>query len=155
MRLPANADRMELGIAVATILIGLFILSDSFGIKLGSGYDHIGPRFFPYMVSAGLLLTGVLMFIEVLFKSVITTEAIDWKPFFILCMALAACLLLLKPAGFILAAAVQFWLVARAFNSRRTWRDVVVALLLAVVVYVVFTHGLGLVLPGGFLAGLF
>lgn len=155
MRIPAKADRMELGIAIATILIGLFILADSFGIKLGSGYDHIGPRFFPYLVSAGLLLTGVLMLIEVLGKSVITTEAVEWKPFFILCMSLVASLLLLKPAGFILAAAVQFWLVARAFNSRRTWRDAVIALVLSIIVYNVFTHGLGLVLPGGLLAGLF
>lgn len=155
MRFVRNADRMELGIATATLLIGLFILFDSFGIKLGSGYDHIGPRFFPFIVSAGLLLTGALMLIEVLRKSAITTEPVEWKPFFVLCVALVACLLLFKVAGFIIAAAVQFWLVARAFNSRRIWLDACVALALSVVVYVVFTHGLGLILPGGFLAGLF
>jgi len=61
---------------------------------------------------------------------------------------------LLERAGFIFTAAVLFWLVARAFESTRPWRDAVAGVLLSVFVYVVFTRGLGLVLPGGLLEGL-
>jgi putative tricarboxylic transport membrane protein len=62
--------------------------------------------------------------------------------------------LLLMPAGFIIAATVLFVLVARAFSSRRMLRDAVAGLLLALIVYFSFTAGLGLVLPKGILAGL-
>lgn len=155
MRPLNNTERMELGVATGAVLIGLFILGDSSTIKLGSGYDHIGPRFFPYIVSIGLLLTGFLMLIEVLRKSGREAVSVGWKSFFILLLALVVCLILLQPAGFMLAAAVQFWLVARAFNSTHPWRDAVVAVLLSVIVYIVFTRGLGLVLPRGLLAGLF
>jgi len=48
-----------------------------------------------------------------------------------------------------LSATALFWLVARAFGSRRPARDAVVAVLLSVLVYQAFTRGLGLTLPSG------
>ena len=69
-------------------------------------------------------------------------------------IALAASVVLLEPAGFILTAALLFWLVARAFERPRPGRDAVVAVLLSAFVYFVFTMGLGLLLPRGVLAGL-
>ena len=44
--------------------------------------------------------------------------------------------------------------VAYAFGSRRFLRDAVVAILVAVIVYVGFTRGLHLQLPAGLFAGL-
>ena len=151
-----HADRMELGIATGAIIVGLFILGDSFVIKLGSGYDRIGPRFFPFVIATGLLVTGLMMLIEVL-RGINRREVepVNLKSFCMLLMGLVSCILLLKPAGFIIAASIQFWLIARAFNSTRTVRDAVIAVILSASVYFIFTRGLGLVLPQGILTGLF
>ena len=151
-----HADRMELGIATGAIIVGLFILGDSFVIKLGSGYDRIGPRFFPLVIATGLLVTGLMMLIEVL-RGINRREVepVNLKSFGTLLLGLVSCILLLKPAGFIIAASIQFWLIARAFKSTRTVRDAVIAVILSASVYFIFTRGLGLVLPQGILTGLF
>ena len=50
--------------------------------------------------------------------------------------------------------ALQFWLVARAFRSRRPGRDFLIAVALSLIVYLAFSRGLGLPLPAGILEGL-
>ncbi len=156
MQQDKSVDKMELGIASGAILLGLFILFDSLGIKLGSGYDRIGPRFFPYVVASGLLISGALMLVEILRSSVVRHEAesLNKTSFVILLSGLVSCLILLKPAGFIVAATVQFWLIARAFSNANPLRDAIIAALLSISVYFIFTSGLGLVLPRGILTGL-
>jgi len=46
----------ELVLALAIVALGVFLLIGVSKIRLGAGYDRIGPRFFPYAVAAGLLL---------------------------------------------------------------------------------------------------
>ena len=151
----AGPDRVELFIALAAVGLGLFVLVGSFSIDFGAGYDRIGPRFFPYLVSGGLLISGGFLAREVLRRRIPTNEApgsqTRWSGIGTLSLALGLSVLLLDRAGFILTATLLFWLVARAFESRRHWRDAVVGLVLSVAVYLAFTRGLGLVLPGGLL----
>lgn len=65
---------------------------------------------------------------------------------------LGAYLAALPAGGFVVASTVLFASVAVAFGSRKTVRDVAIGLVLSVAVFVVFTRGLGLPLPGGILA---
>jgi putative tricarboxylic transport membrane protein len=60
----------------------------------------------------------------------------------------------MDPAGFVVASAALFFMVAYAFGSRRYLRDGISAVVLALVVYVGFTRGLGLTLPPGILEGI-
>jgi putative tricarboxylic transport membrane protein len=146
---------MELAVVTGAILIGLFIFIGSFDIRLGSGYDRIGPRFFPFVVATGLLISAVLVLAQGLFKGQVHyQQRTGWSAFVVLLLGLVLTVLLLMPAGFIIAATVLFVLVARAFSSRRMLRDAVAGLLLALIVYFSFTAGLGLALPKGILAGL-
>jgi putative tricarboxylic transport membrane protein len=62
--------------------------------------------------------------------------------------------LLIERAGFVVAAAVLFVCVAFGFGSRRILRDSMIAILLAIAVYVGFTRGLNVQLPAGLFAGL-
>lgn len=149
---------MEIAVAFVAIALGLFVLVGSFSIALGAGYDRIGPRFFPYLVAAGLLLSGGFLVREAWrgdrSPQPDVRETTRLAPLVTLGLALASSVLLLERAGFVVTATLLFWLVARAFESRRPWRDAAVGLLLSVSVYLAFTRGLGLALPGGLLGGL-
>jgi putative tricarboxylic transport membrane protein len=150
---------VEVGVAFATIALGLFVFVGSFWIAMGAGYDRIGPRFFPYLVAIGLILSGSFLVKETLRGKTPIARDIhvrtSWSALGTLTLGLVSSVLLLEQAGFILASALLFWLVARAFESRRPWRDGIVGLLLSAAVYLVFTRGLGLALPRGVLDGLF
>jgi putative tricarboxylic transport membrane protein len=60
---------------------------------------------------------------------------------------------MLERAGFVLAAAVLFWLAARAFDPRHPLRDGAFAIGVSVSAYLLFAHVLHLSLPAGLLAG--
>jgi putative tricarboxylic transport membrane protein len=60
----------------------------------------------------------------------------------------------LEYAGWILAAAALFVIVARAFRSSRPLYDIVIGLALSTLAFVVFSYGLGLNLPAGSLTEL-
>jgi hypothetical protein len=61
-------------------------------------------------------------------------------------------LLLVERAGFLVASAVLFWLVARAFDDRHPVRDAAFAVGVAGGAYLLFAQVLQISLPGGFLA---
>jgi putative tricarboxylic transport membrane protein len=65
----------------------------------------------------------------------------------------AAHLALAERAGFVIAAAVLFWLTARAFDGRHPIRDAVFAIGLSAGAYVLFARVLDLTLPAGVLEG--
>lgn len=77
----------------------------------------------------------------------------DWKAFLTVLGALVAFVVLLRPLGWILAAAVLFWGVAWALGSRRPIFDISVALVLSSVIQLLFGTVLGIGLPAGFLEG--
>ncbi|MDW5330195.1 tripartite tricarboxylate transporter TctB family protein [Plantactinospora sp. KLBMP9567] len=77
--------------------------------------------------------------------------AVRWLPPVLLGAALLGYVLLLGPAGFVLASALFFVACARILGSRHWLRDVVVGVPLAVGVYYGFTRGLDITLPAGVL----
>jgi putative tricarboxylic transport membrane protein len=77
----------------------------------------------------------------------------DWRALGIVLASLAACIVLLNPAGWIIAAAVLFWGVSYALGSRRPVFDVSVALVMSSLIQLIFGAALGLNLPAGFLEG--
>jgi len=70
-------------------------------------------------------------------------------PLYTLGLALLANVVLIEWTGFLLASALMFVIVARAFGSRRLMRDTLAGLALSAIVYLCFTRGLGVTLPTG------
>jgi putative tricarboxylic transport membrane protein len=170
-----RASFAELAAAGGIALLGIFLGVGSFSIPPGVGYDRIGPRFFPSLVAGGLTLLGVWLAATALRRGSAKiaerktaeeqthgTNSVPWLPggdqtnwraLGFLAAGLLACLALFERAGFVMASSVLFWVAARGFGSRRPLRDAVIAVVLSVLVYVAFTRGLGLSLPGGVLGG--
>ena len=150
--------RADLLLGGGLLLLGLVLVAGAFGIDTGFGYDRIGPRTAPYAVALGLLLLGGALVAPALRgrahgepqePAPLRSASLAW-----LALAGVLFLALAGRAGFIAAASLQFWLVARAFSAGRPLRDGVLAVLLAAAVYAAFSRGLGLALPAGLLESL-
>ena len=166
----------DLALALSVTALGACLAVGSTGISLGTGYDRIGPRFFPYLVAMGLMLLGSWLAVAAIRGNRATPVAgendepdlqmngqmngqmnwpINWSALGYLALALLLNLALMERAGFVISSSVLFWLAARAFHSRRPARDAAVAVLLSILVYFAFTRGLGLILPLGIFNRLF
>jgi putative tricarboxylic transport membrane protein len=156
MRRAAPAEVL-LGLGVAAL--GAFIAIESSAIEVSPAYAKVGPQAIPYLVAAGLILFGLLFAGMSLCPRAIAAdetaaaEPADWRALAVISAGLIAQMLLLVPAGFVIASAILFFCVAFGFGSRRYVRDAAVAILLAFIVYIGFTRGLDLQLPAGVLAG--
>lgn len=145
--------RSDLVLGAAAVLLGLLIGSGTLLIGAGFGYDRIGPRAMPYGVALGLLLLGGALLAPALGRrregGPTADEPLRWQAIGMVALAGALFLLLAGRIGFIAAASLQFWLVARAFSGQHPLRDGAGAVLLSIVVYAAFARGLGLALPTG------
>lgn len=151
----------DLWVALAIAAVGMALLAGIPAIGLGAGYDRIGPRFFPYLVAMGSVFIGAWIFVSTIrhrraagrptgrIEAIAATGSAGWGPLAYLGLAFLVAVAFLERAGFVISAGLQFWLVARAFRSRRPARDVVVAACLSLAVYLLFSRGLGLRLPAG------
>ena len=161
---PGRVDTGEIILAIAVVVFAIGFIWQTTQIRLTPAYSMVGPRVIPYIVGAGLVLTGLWLAFEALTgrAATVSTESedvdptlpTDWRTVGLLALALLVYLVLLEPAGFVIASALLFFGAAYAMGSRRYARDLVVGVVLAAVLYVGFTRGLGLQLPAGVLKGI-
>ncbi|TFI01647.1 tripartite tricarboxylate transporter TctB family protein [Micrococcus lylae] len=170
------------GLVVPLILavFSTYLLIGVLTMEVPEGTDPPGPTFFPTIVLVAGYVIAVLLALRILktpepaepatfgehddvsaeerraaeeAAAVQYPTFTDWR-----CVAWAvggflAFAALLQFAGWILAAALLFWCVARSMDSRTPLRDVVVALTVSSIVYLAFSVALGLNLPSGLIGG--
>ena len=112
-----------------------------------------GP--YPLVVLAGLLVFACLAVVHVRTRPVAVTvqEPVRWAPVGWLAAGILAYLLLAERGGFVVASAALFWFTARAFDSRRPYRDAAFSIVISVSAFLLFARVLQLSLPAGILAG--
>jgi putative tricarboxylic transport membrane protein len=150
---------LRLGEAVLAgfiLLLGAFVAVETALLRTGPGYAAIGPKLFPWLVAAGLLLVGVALLYEARAGAVAHPAGfeLDLSPTLIVTGGLVLQMVLIKPLGFVIATAVLFVAIAYALGSRRVLVNAAIGLVLCALTYVAFTRGLGLVLPAGMLGEL-
>lgn len=174
---PWWVGRSGLVFPVILAAFGTYLLYGQLTMKVAPETDPPGPQFFPALIIALLYLFAVLMAIGILRKPQLpedihsdlrTTEIrvipkgrsyprlpaySDWSRVAWAVGGFAAFILLLQPAGWILAAGLLFWTMARAFASPRPVRDILVALSFSSVLYLVFAGLLSVNLPTGAIFG--
>jgi putative tricarboxylic transport membrane protein len=146
----------EAALAAFVLLLGLFVAVETAMLRTGPGYSAIGPKLFPALVAAGLLLVGLALLYEARAGAVAQPMGfeLDLPPALLVTAGLVLQMLLMRPAGFVIASAVLFVAVTYAFGSRRLALNAAVGLVLCAATYVAFTFGLGLGLPAGVLGRL-
>ncbi|MFF1819261.1 tripartite tricarboxylate transporter TctB family protein [Kribbella sp. NPDC058245] len=138
--------------AIVLIVLSATFLVGVFDIRSPKGFDPAGPRFFPLLVTTAWLLFSIGYLIEGLRAPKVKPEGDrSWFEPVALAALLVLYALLVVPLGYVIATALLFFAAARVLGSRQLWRDAVVAVVLAVVVYIAFTRFLDISLPEGVL----
>jgi putative tricarboxylic transport membrane protein len=158
----ALRGKAELAVAAGVVLLGVFLLVETTTIDAPATSNSLGPRFFPTCVGVLLLVSGAWLAVDVwrgghgepdAGEDVDLHRSSDWVSVGLVSAVFLLHAVLLGPLGWPIAGAILFWGVAVSLGSRKWLRDAAVSVLLAVAVYAIFTHGLGVYLPGGPLGG--
>ncbi|MCB7135118.1 tripartite tricarboxylate transporter TctB family protein [Cellulosimicrobium marinum] len=145
-------------LAGATAGLGLFVLLDAGTIVVPGSANTLGPRAFPYLVGAMLLVTGLVLLVAVWRghggspeegEDVDPDAPTDWLTVGLLGAVLLVHVWTINLLGWPFAAALLFAGAAVALGARPWWRAALLGLLLGLVVQVVFGGLLGLSLPPG------
>jgi len=148
----------ELVFAVAISALGGYVLATTGDIYQPPGSTVVGPRVFPYVVGALLLVLGVVLVVQVLrgrtgapddAEDLDADAPTSWLTIGALIAALLVHVNLIVPAGWPVAAAVLFAATAFILGARTIVRTLLISVGLALLLQVLFAHVLGLGLPPG------
>jgi putative tricarboxylic transport membrane protein len=139
--------------ALGVFALGLFFFFGAWAITVLPSYARIGPRFFPYIVGAGLVIAGILLLIDAFLGRgpAIGETAENWAAVGWIVTGLALTVGLMEWAGYIPATTVLFLFAARGLGSRSYLAGAFIGLSLSVATYLAFTRLLDLKLPPGWL----
>lgn len=138
-----------------------WIVVGNLRMAVPKGADFPGPTVFPWILAVAGYVVAALLALHYLRHPEPPQELSERTyPTFSDWPALAWCVggflafaLLLEPLGWIIAAALLFWCVARGIGSRSALFDASLGLVLSSAIYLAFHTGLGLPLPSGILGG--
>ena len=146
----------EIALSIGVITLGAGIAAVTATLPSEGGYSGIGPNFIPAVVAGGMIVLGFWLAYEALtggWRSRAEEDQVfERKPFLWVSAGLFAHMALIGWAGFVVAGTVLFACIARGFGSRRIARDVAIALVFTVGIYLFFVKLLNVGLPAGWLA---
>jgi putative tricarboxylic transport membrane protein len=146
----------EIALSLGVVALGLGMAGVTATLPSEGGYAGIGPNFIPAVVAAGIIALGVWLAAEAFTggwrKAPEHEEVFQKNPFLWVSAGLFAHMLLIGWAGFVVAGTVLFACVARGFRSRRLARDLAIALVITLGIYLFFVKLLNVGLPAGWLA---
>jgi putative tricarboxylic transport membrane protein len=159
---PVPSGRPAIGgealLSLGMVVLGAFVVWQGSLVTVAAGHSGVGPGLFPTLIGSGLSLIGLVLGWQALNggwhgmpDDETAQQSADWRAFGLISLAVLLHMALIGWAGFIIASALLYALIARGFGSTRPARDIVIAAVLSVLVFFLFTRGLGLNLPAGWL----
>jgi putative tricarboxylic transport membrane protein len=144
----------QLLVSGAAFALGLALGAGAWLLPDPPGYAQVSPKLFPGIISAGLIITGAFLLWEASrggFRNPPDEErgALDRRAFVWISAGLILHMALIAGIGFVLASTLLYVCAARGFGSIKPGRDAAVGIVIAIVVYAIFTYGLTLALPWG------
>ena len=148
-----NINIPEAALGTCAILLGAYVAIDATGYRDGSTYDGLGPSLLPYIIGAGLILTGLPILIGAFVARARAAPfaPIDWRAVGLITLGLILPIPFILMLGWIPVITVVFALGARAFGSQRTVVDLGLGFAFGVLTFAIFNYGLGLHLPAGWI----
>ncbi|WP_027881697.1 tripartite tricarboxylate transporter TctB family protein [Meiothermus rufus] len=134
-------------VGTVVLLLTLGYAWEASRMQVGFLSDPLGPRPFPYLIAALLGLSAFWL----LFRpdpNPTWPPRSAWRSFALVLLSLVAYAYLVVPLGFILTTTLEMALLSYLFGAR-FWPGLGGALAFTLVVYFLFTEGLGVSLPVG------
>jgi putative tricarboxylic transport membrane protein len=147
-------------VGVFSVLLGAAYLASATRIPVFDAGDQIGPRMFPFMISAVVICCGLALLLKELkrkerqpFSWGFASERGIWLR--ILCTIAAGIIygLVLDWLGYVIATFFFMSVVASIINIGRHLQNIIIAAVFSIVTFVAFEVILKLSLPRGILGG--
>ena len=134
-------------------------------MRVPEGTAFPGPQFFPGIIAAGLYAFAAALVVSAIREIRATPDPVasgdeparavrvDIRSFAWVVLPFLAFAFLLEFLGWVIAAGLLFWCVARAFGTARPLQSLAVGFTLSSLAYIGFDMLLGMPLPSGLLGG--
>lgn len=136
-------DRTNALCGALFVAIGLFFLSGSLGLEIGTAF-RMGPGYFPMLLSAVLILLGIVILIQAARVGGEPVGPVAWRGMLLILPAPIIFGLTVRGLGFVPAVFVTAFVASFASTRMTPVMALVLAALLAVFSVAVFSYGLGL-----------
>lgn len=166
------------GALVVAAILFVFTLYIVYGIvtmQVPESAQSPGPKLFPALLAVFSFIITIWLMVDVLKNPHTTGETVylppvgesatasnvptstvhDFRSLGIAIAGFAAFVVLLKPMGWIIAAALLFWVFCYALGGKRLVFNLAVGIAFSATIQAAFSASLGLTLPAGILGGLF
>ena len=143
-RRPPSPSDMAIGLGVVA-LAGVLAWQAS-EIPASPLYARVGPTLFPWIIVTMMGLLGLALTWQGFAGGWPHDEeagAFDPRGFFYMALGIEPAIVPFPKLGFVLASTLQFTLTARAFESTKPVRDVLIGFTVAVLAYIGFDQVLG------------
>ena len=162
-------------VGVILLIFTIYIVYGIITMEVPESAQAPGPKLFPSLLAVFSFIITVWLVIDVLRHPHTTGETVylppvgetatesnvptspihDFKSLGIAIVGFSLFVLLLQPVGWIISAALLFWVFCYALGSNRLVFNLAVGIAFAATIQAAFSAGLGLTLPPGILEGLF
>lgn len=128
------------------------------------GSGSVGPQVFPTIIGIFIIAVSIILAIEILRGNYGQPEGTefgeikaktDWKTLSTVVASILTYPFLIESAGFVIASTVVFFGVGFAYGARKLIRNLLIALIFSLIVFLTFTEFLNVNLPAGLLKGIF
>jgi putative tricarboxylic transport membrane protein len=156
---PRTRSKAGYAVGLGLLVMAGIIWFDTDRMQVPPNYSAYGPQIFPYLAIAALIAVALYMLWQTWAgrPDAVKPESdeSDWTAVIAISVGLLSQVFLIERLGFVISAAILFFAVAWGFRSRKWLRDAIVAIILSLVTYLVFTRLLNLQLPPGIFKGVF
>jgi putative tricarboxylic transport membrane protein len=142
-------DRAALVIAAALGIAAIVIAVSTLRAGGTMAYTPVGPKTFPYIIAALLMVLSVFTAIEAWRGDFPEREPQQFGPMSWILGGLVVQMLTMKTLGFSIATGILFAATAKGFGKGPLWVTAPIGIVFAFVVWFIFAKGLQLSLPAG------
>jgi putative tricarboxylic transport membrane protein len=157
-------DWAQFVVCAVMLVVGIFLIVDALSLTAEfAKVDPVGPKLFPLVIGAGLLVCSVLLAIATARGSkgtpddgedIDTSTPADWKTVGLLVALFVATIALVDVLGWVIMGAVLFGGAATILGNRHWIRNLGIGLVLSLVSFYAFYVGLRIPLSAGILDGI-
>lgn len=141
-----NKDYKDVVGGLAMLVLGAFVSWYAYQEYEIGQLNRMGPGFFPVTLGAILALLGLLIAIPAFLRQGSPVK-LEFKTLVLITLSIVSFAFLLKTLGIVLATVVAV-LIASLADRQISWKSrLAVAIGVALITWVVFIQGLGMVLP--------